>query len=84
MQDAWNRGEFRGYMAAFKNPDVGFVSGGRFAHGWQGILDHYIRDYGASRASETPPLTHLVAPGAITPQGGLTPESLRPRGHVGA
>jgi uncharacterized protein (TIGR02246 family) len=48
MQAAWNRGDFRGYMQGFKNPDVVFVSGGRFQDGWQGTLDHYIRDYGAS------------------------------------
>jgi hypothetical protein len=48
MQGAWNRGDFRGYMQGFKNPDVIFVSGGRFQDGWQGTLDHYIRDYGAS------------------------------------
>ena len=50
MQDAWNRGDFRGYMEGFKNPDVIFVSGGRFQSGWQGTLDHYIRDYGGSEA----------------------------------
>jgi ketosteroid isomerase-like protein len=48
MQTAWNRGDFRGYMAGFKNPDVVFVSGGKFQQGWQGTLDHYIRDYGGS------------------------------------
>ena len=48
MQAAWNRGDFRGYMQGFKNPDVIFVSGGRLQDGWQGTLDHYIRDYGAS------------------------------------
>ena len=48
MEAAWNRGDFRGYMQGFKNPDVIFVSGGRFQDGWQGTLDHYIRDYGAS------------------------------------
>jgi uncharacterized protein (TIGR02246 family) len=48
MQDAWNRGDFRGYMQGFKNPGVIFVSGGRFQDGWQGTLDHYVRDYGAS------------------------------------
>jgi ketosteroid isomerase-like protein len=48
MQAAWNRGDFRDYMQGFKNPDVIFVSGGRFQDGWQGTLDHYIRDYGAS------------------------------------
>jgi uncharacterized protein (TIGR02246 family) len=48
MQEAWNRGDFRGYMQGFRNPDVVFVSGGRFQQGWQGTLDHYIRDYGAA------------------------------------
>jgi hypothetical protein len=48
MQAAWNRGDFRGYMAGFKKPDVTFVSGGKFQDGWQGTLDHYIRDYGGS------------------------------------
>jgi uncharacterized protein (TIGR02246 family) len=48
MQEAWNRGDFRGYMQGFKSPDVVFVSGGRFQDGWQGTLDHYIRDYGSS------------------------------------
>ena len=51
MQDAWNRGDFRGYMEGFKNPDVIFVSGGKFQEGWQGTLDHYIRDYSASRGT---------------------------------
>jgi len=48
MESAWNRGDFRGYMAGFKKPDVAFVSGGKFQAGWQGTLDHYIRDYGGS------------------------------------
>jgi uncharacterized protein (TIGR02246 family) len=48
MQDAWNRGDFRGYMQGFKNPGVIFVSGGRFQAGWQGTLDHYIHEYGSS------------------------------------
>ncbi len=48
MEAAWNRGDFRGYMSGFKNPDVIFVSGGRFQDGWQGTLDHYVRDYGGS------------------------------------
>jgi uncharacterized protein (TIGR02246 family) len=48
MEAAWNRGDFRGYMAGFANPDVVFVSKGRFQQGWQGTLDHYIRDYGGS------------------------------------
>jgi ketosteroid isomerase-like protein len=48
MEAAWNRGDFRGYMAGFANPDVVFVSAGKFQDGWQGTLDHYIRDYGGS------------------------------------
>ena len=48
MEESWNRGDFRGYMAGFKNPDVIFISGGKFQDGWQGTLDHYIRDYGGS------------------------------------
>jgi hypothetical protein len=27
---------------------VVFVSGGKFQAGWQGTLDHYVRDYGGS------------------------------------
>lgn len=48
MEAAWNRGDFRGYMAGFKNPDAIFVSGGKFLNGWQGRLDRYIADYGGS------------------------------------
>jgi uncharacterized protein (TIGR02246 family) len=48
MEQAWNRGDFRGYMAGFKSPDVVFVSGGKFQQGWQGTLDQYVRDYGGS------------------------------------
>jgi uncharacterized protein (TIGR02246 family) len=48
MEAAWNRGDFLGYMEGFANPDVVFVSKGRFQQGWQGTLDHYIRDYGGS------------------------------------
>ncbi len=45
MQDAWNRGDFEGYMRGFWNPGVRFVSGGRILLGWQATLDHYRRDY---------------------------------------
>jgi uncharacterized protein (TIGR02246 family) len=48
MEAAWNRGDFHGYMEGFWNPGVIFVSGGRFQEGWQGTLDHYIRDYGGA------------------------------------
>jgi ketosteroid isomerase-like protein len=46
MESAWNRGDFAGYMAGFKKPDVVFVSRGEFQKDWQGTLDHYVRDYG--------------------------------------
>ncbi|MBZ6377702.1 DUF4440 domain-containing protein [Pacificimonas flava] len=46
MQAAWNVGDYEGYMQGFLNPDIVFVSRGRFQDGWQGTLDHYIRDYG--------------------------------------
>jgi len=50
MEAAWNRGDFRGYMAGFKKPDVVFVSRGQFQRDWQGTLDHYVRDYGGDPA----------------------------------
>jgi ketosteroid isomerase-like protein len=46
MEAAWNRGDFKGYIAGFENPGVVFVSGGRIQADWQGTLDHYVRDYG--------------------------------------
>ena len=48
MEAAWNRGDFRGYMAGFQNPGVTFVSGGHIQKDWQATLDHYVRDYGGS------------------------------------
>lgn len=50
MEAAWNRGDFAGYMAGFKRPDVFFVSRGEFQKDWQGTLDHYVRDYGGGGA----------------------------------
>jgi ketosteroid isomerase-like protein len=50
MEAAWNRGDFRAYMSAFKNPDVIFVSRGEIQKDWQGTLDHYVRDYGGDPA----------------------------------
>src|SRR5262245_5429427 len=51
MEAAWNRGDFKGYMDGFANPDVVFISRGEYQKDWQGTLDHYIRDYGASEAT---------------------------------
>ena len=48
MEDAWNRGDFCGYMEGFANPDVVFISRGEYQKDWQGTLDHYVRDYGGS------------------------------------
>jgi uncharacterized protein (TIGR02246 family) len=50
MEAAWNRGDFRSYMQGFQNPGVVFVSRGQFQQGWQGTLDHYVRDYGGDPA----------------------------------
>jgi ketosteroid isomerase-like protein len=50
MEAAWNRGDFRGYMAGFKKPGVVFVSRGEVQKDWQGTLDHYVRDYGGGGA----------------------------------
>jgi hypothetical protein len=55
MEEAWNRGDFRGYMEGFANPDVIFVSRGEFQKDWQGTLDHYIRDYGGSAETRGTP-----------------------------
>ena len=46
MEAAWNRGDFRGYMQGFRNPDVVFVSRGQFKGNWQSTLDDYVRNYG--------------------------------------
>jgi ketosteroid isomerase-like protein len=50
MEAAWNRGDFKGYMAGFQNPGVTFVSGGKMQADWQGTLNHYVRDYGGTPA----------------------------------
>ena len=50
MEAAWNSGDFHGYMVGFLNPGVVFVSRGQFQQGWQGTLDHYVRDYGGDPA----------------------------------
>jgi ketosteroid isomerase-like protein len=48
MEAAWNRGDFRGYMSAFQNPGIVFVSCGRMQRDWRATLDHYRRDYGGA------------------------------------
>jgi len=48
MEAAWNRGDFKGYMAGFENPGVVFVSGGKIQGGWQDTLDHYVKGYGGA------------------------------------
>ena len=39
MEAAWNRGDFKGYMAGFANPDVVFVSGGGKLHFYNMKID---------------------------------------------
>lgn len=48
MEAAWNRGDFRGYMRGFKDPDVVFVSRGQYKGDWQHTLDDYVRNYGGA------------------------------------
>jgi uncharacterized protein (TIGR02246 family) len=48
MEAAWNRGDFRGYMQGFRNPEIVFVSRGRLKGDWQRTLDDYVRNYGGS------------------------------------
>jgi hypothetical protein len=48
MEAAWNRGDFKAYMSAFRNPGIVFVSCGREQKNWQATLDHYIRNYGGA------------------------------------
>jgi ketosteroid isomerase-like protein len=48
MEQAWNKGDFAGYMKGFANPGVAFVSNGKIQADWQGTLDHYVRDYGGA------------------------------------
>lgn len=71
MQAAWNRGDFRGYMAGFQNPGVVFVSGGKFQDGWQGTLDHYIRDYGASPATRGTLHFHAMKVDILAPDAAM-------------
>ncbi|MDE2467048.1 MAG: nuclear transport factor 2 family protein [Alphaproteobacteria bacterium] len=49
-QDAWNRGDFRGYMSGFENPGIIFVSNGKIQPSWQATLDHYIKGYPTKEA----------------------------------
>ena len=74
MQEAWNRGDFRGCMEGFKNPDVVFVSGGRFQDPQYGFNTRLMRKVGGRwvialnhvSASETPPTATIMTPPAVT------------------
>ncbi|MBB5745859.1 YybH family protein [Brevundimonas variabilis] len=77
MQASWNRGDYRGYMQGFRNPDVVFVSGGRIKDGWQGALDDYIRNYGPVPETRGTLTFHdmtveFLAPDAAQLVGGYT------------
>ncbi|KQT35380.1 L-asparaginase [Sphingomonas sp. Leaf412] len=71
MEAAWNRGDFRGYMAGFADPDVIFASGGVVQDGWQGTLDHYVRDYGASAAARGTLHFHDMAVDILAPDAAM-------------
>ena len=48
MAEAWNRGDFRGYMAGFANPDIAYISRGKRQPGWDATLQHYLKQYGGA------------------------------------
>jgi uncharacterized protein (TIGR02246 family) len=46
QQDAWNRHDLDGFVAAYWNsPDVTFFSGGKETAGWQAMVDRYRARY---------------------------------------
>lgn len=48
--DAWNRGDFEGFMAYYWNsPEMTFQSGNRRLHGWQSLLDRYRTSYAGEK-----------------------------------
>ena len=48
MAEAWNRGDFRGYMSGFANPDIAYISRGKRQPGWEATLQHYLKHYGGA------------------------------------
>jgi uncharacterized protein (TIGR02246 family) len=71
MEAAWNRSDFAGYMAGFWNPGVIFVSGGKIQDGWQGTLDHYVRDYGGSPERRGTLHFHSITIDMLAPDAAL-------------
>jgi len=52
QQDAWNRGDLRGYMAGYqRSPDLVFTSGGNIRRGWDETLAKYQARYGSDPAT---------------------------------
>ena len=72
MEASWNRGDFRGYMAGFRNPDVVFVSprgGGLTRMSFWKILQGHLLRAGIAKKISPHKLrhsfaTHLVSRGA--------------------
>lgn len=84
---AWNRGDLRGFMAAYeKSPRLRFASGGTITHGWQPTLDRYLQRYPDQAAMGTLAFTihevDLLAPDAAVVFGKweLTRAADRPWG----
>ena len=51
--EAWNRGDFEGFMAYYwKSPDMTFQSGNRRLSGWQSLLDRYQSSYAGEKRGE--------------------------------
>lgn len=50
QQDAWNRGDIKGYMAGYaRTPGLVFTSGGQVRRGWLKTYEAYKARYGESR-----------------------------------
>jgi ketosteroid isomerase-like protein len=48
QRDAWNRGDFAGYMDGYsRSADITFLSGDSLTRGWQTVHDRYQKNYGS-------------------------------------
>jgi beta-aspartyl-peptidase (threonine type) len=51
--EAWNRGDFEGFMATYwKSPDMTFQSGNQRLSGWDTLLKRYQTNYAGARRGE--------------------------------
>jgi beta-aspartyl-peptidase (threonine type) len=51
--EAWNRGDFEGFMATYwKSPEMTFQSGNQRLSGWETLLKRYQTNYAGARRGE--------------------------------